>query len=45
MYRQNAPNMSSLIINDHHKLLAWDPTKQRINYSSTPARWREVPQL
>ena len=31
MYRQNAHNMSYMIINDQHKFLAWDPTKQ-INY-------------
>ena len=31
MYRQNAHNMSYTIINDQHKFLAWDPTKQ-INY-------------
>ena len=31
MYRQNAYNMSYIIINDRRKFLAWDPTKQ-INY-------------
>ena len=31
MYRQNAHNMSYTIINDLHKFLAWDSTKQ-INY-------------
>ena len=31
MYRQNAHNMSYTIINDQHKFLARDPTKQ-INY-------------
>ena len=31
MYRQNAHNMSYMIINDQHKFLEWDPTKQ-INY-------------
>ena len=28
MHRQNAHNMSYTIINDQHKFLAWDPTKQ-----------------
>ena len=28
MYRLNAHNMSYSIINDQHKFLAWDPTKQ-----------------
>ena len=31
MYRQNVHNMSYTIINDRHKFLAWDPTKQK-NY-------------
>ena len=31
MYRQNAHDMSYMIINDQHKFLAWDPAKQ-INY-------------
>ena len=31
MYRQNAQNMSYTIINEQHKFLTWDPTKQ-FNY-------------
>ena len=31
MYRQNAHNMSFMIINDRHKFSAWDQKKQ-INY-------------
>ena len=41
MYRQNAHNMSYMIINDQHKLLAWDPTNKS-TMVATPARWLEV---
>ena len=41
MYRQNAHSMSYMIINDQHKFLAWDPTKQNQLWSpSQQDGWR-----
>ena len=37
MYKQNAHNMSYVIINDQHKFLAWDPTKHKATMVPTPA--------